>query len=218
MNKIISSETRFSIFSIACPQAKACAGFTLMELIISMTILSVVALIIGSGFRLGIQTWDKGDKEIQETQRLRALSGMISQNLKSAYPYKTEVEDKKVIIFKGDKNSVLFVTTSAASYAGGFRWVKYSYSDGVLKMDEGILPDKKLLDNISENEEVLDSGIREVSFGFLSSEDNEWKDSWDFTEELPAAVKVSIEYFPPFFVTLPMSIKKEETDTGRGKS
>jgi general secretion pathway protein J len=194
------------------------SGFTLLELILSMTILSMVSLLIGSGFHLGLKYWNLGDKEILETQRLRALSGLMSQGLKSSFPYKMEIDDEKVVLFEGEKDSVLFVTTSVEPDVGGFKWVRYTYDDGTLLYNEGILPDKDVLEKISKNEEVLDKEIHEVTFEFLSPEDEDWQDSWELSDELPAAVRVNIEYYPPFLITIPISLqnKKEEKDKSEG--
>lgn len=181
-------------------------GFTLLELILALSILSMVALIIGSGFRLGIKAWEKGESEARETQRLRALSGLISQSLKSAYPYNMKIEEEKVVVFEGDANSLLFVTSFVETRDGGFKWVRYSYSDGSLVFTEGKLPDKNFLDKIEENEEVIDSDIGEITFEYLPSFEEEWQESWDLGEVIPVAVRVKIAYFQPFFITLPMGL------------
>jgi len=182
-------------------------GFTLIELLVALAILSLITLIIGIGFRLGIKAWERGEKETTETQRLRTLSGFIYQNIKSAYPYKTEIDGKKVVLFEGDKNSVMLAAISAA----GFKWVKYSSRDGVFLFNEGILPDKNLLHTISDsgNEEIIDSDIGEVQFQYLSSDEDDWKESWDFGDKLPAAVKVKITYFEPFLIAIPLGLQQQ---------
>lgn len=187
------------------------AGFTLLELILSITILSMVALIMGSGFRLGIKAWEKGESETQETQRLRALSGLIFQSVKSAYPYKIKTENETMVVFEGDANSLLFVTSFVDPLTGGFRWVRYSYGDGSLVYSEGKMPDKDFLDKIKKNEEVIESDIGEITFAYLSSFEDEWKKSWVLGDGIPVAVRVRISYFQPFLITLPMGINRSDT-------
>jgi general secretion pathway protein J len=182
-------------------------GFTLIELILAITILSMIALIIGSGFRLGIKAWEKGETEALETQRLRALSGLISQSVKSAYPYQMKIDEKRVIVFEGDANSILFVTSLADPSKGGFKWVRYSYNDGIFVFSEGILPDKDFMEKTTENEEVIDSNIGEIKFEYLPSADDEWRDVWNLGDGLPVAVRVKIAYFQPFLITIPMGGK-----------
>lgn len=181
-------------------------GFTLLELIIAITILSLITMIIGSAFRLGIQAWGKGEHETGETQRLRVLSSLLSQQLKSSYPYEMPVEDdiENAVMFKGEKDSIMFVTTVTDSSYGGFKWVRYEFKDGTLLYKEGLLPDKKIKDKIKEDAEIIDSNIEEFQLSYRQSNDGEWKESWDLGNGIPAAVKVKVSYFQPFVVNIPM--------------
>jgi prepilin-type N-terminal cleavage/methylation domain-containing protein len=191
-------------------------GFTLLELILSITILSLVALIIGSGFRLGLQAWERGNKELHSTQRLRALSGLMLQDLKSVYPYKMEIDDDKVILFEGEENSILFVSTLGNSSQGGLKWVKYSYDDDdrSLSYSEGILPDKEVLETVSDDRrsEIVDDDMVKMSFEYYSSEEEDWSDTWDIGEEMPLAVRIHMEHYPSLFITFPMSPEKDKKD------
>jgi len=190
------------------------SGFTILELIVSITILTLVALIIGQGFRIGVKAWEKGEAETVETQQLRILSGMITQQLKSFYLYTTKLDDEveKSILFEGEKDSIFFVTTLADSSYGGLKWVRYSYDEGILYYKEGLLPDKDVLDNIEGDEEVLASDIEKVLFEYYVSHDDDWKDTWDNEDDVPDAVRVTLSYFQPFRINLMhgSSMKKEE--------
>jgi len=44
-------------------------GFTLLELLISMTILAMIVVIIFGAFRVGIRAWEKGEKDLGVRQR-----------------------------------------------------------------------------------------------------------------------------------------------------
>ena len=173
----------------------------------------MVVLIIGNGFRIGMNAWEKGEEETGWTQRFRVLSGLFSQQLKSVYPYMIKIDDEDVVLFSGEADSILFATTLADSPFGGFKWVRYSFSDGTLFLKEGLLPDKELMDSISGDEEVVDSYLEEIKFEYLSHDDGEWTDSWDYGEELPKAVRVKIPYFEPFLITIPMSTDREEAES-----
>ena len=189
-------------------------GFTILELIVSITILTLVLLIIGQGFRIGLNSWEKGEAETVETQQLRILSGMLTQQLKSFYLYRMKQDDdvQESIVFQGEKDSILFVTTLADSSFGGLKWVRYSYDEGILYYKEGLLPDKDLLDNIEGDEEVLASDIEEVLFEYYVSHDEEWNDSWENEDSIPDAVRVKLSYFQPFRINLMhgSSMKREE--------
>jgi len=194
------------------------SGFTLVEVIIAMVILSLVALIIGSGFRLGINAWERGGKETNEIQKYRVLYDLMSQQIKSAYPYKMKVDEKKVVIFKGASDSIMFVTVSNDSFYRGFKWIRYKYKDGALLYKEGILPDKKLFETSSGDDEVVESKIGAVKFSYLSSNAGEFKESWDMGDSLPSAVALKIGDFEPMLVTVPLAKPDNEGGKNDGTS
>lgn len=187
-------------------------GFTLLEMVIALTILPLVILIIGNGFRLGMNAWEKGEEETVWTQKFRGLSGLLSQEIKSAYPYMMKIDEEKVIVFEGESDSIMFATTVADTEYGGFKWVRYSHKDATLFYKEGMLPDKEIMDSISGDEEVVDTDIPEMKFDYFSTEDSEWKESWDDSEKLPGAVRVNMSYFEPFLITIPMGLAEKEDD------
>ena len=52
-------------------RSEASAGFTLLELIISLTIIAVIAVMVQNGFRLSVSAWEKGESAVEEQQRYR---------------------------------------------------------------------------------------------------------------------------------------------------
>lgn len=197
----------FSAYHWICVREK---GFTLLEILIAMTILSLIAVIIGASLRLGIRAWERGEADIESSQNIRFFVERLSQQIKSAYPYQMQIDGEKAIAFQGKSDSIFFVTSSVRDNEGGLKWFSYFVKDGSLTVQEGILPDKKVMEKISENGEVLDLNISELKFGYFSSEKKEWKESWDSKTELPGAVKIEAGQMPPIVVSVPSGMKDEK--------
>lgn len=178
-------------------------GFTLLELLIAITILSLIAVIIGGSVRLGIRAWEKGEAGIDDSQRLRVLSERLGQQVKSVYPYEIETEDGKVVAFGGGPDSFWFVTSlTSPAMESPLKWVSYSVKDGNLVVKEGSLPDKKLLERVSERGDILVPEVSGLNLEYLSQE-GRWEESWDLKESLPQAVRIRITGVPPFVVSVP---------------
>ena len=128
------------------------SGFTLFEVVIAFMLLTLVLLGIGQGLYISQNAWERGEAETGETQRLRILSAMLSQQLKSAHPYSIKIDDEGVVLFEGEEESILFATTLADHTYGGFKWVKYSFKDGSLFYNEGMLPDKEVMKHVDDDE------------------------------------------------------------------
>lgn len=177
-----------------------------MEVLIAITIVSMIAIIIGSAFNIGIRAWNKGDAEIDDSQRLRFVAERIGEQIKSAYPYKVDKDGKRVIAFQGESDSLWFVTLST----NGFKWVSYSVKNNKLMLAYGIVPDKKMMEKVSSEGEVIDSEVSKIEFEYFSLEDNDWKKSWESDKALPSAVKITTNKFQPIFVVLPLGLKENE--------
>ena len=87
-------------------------GFTLLEVIITLTILGFILLIIFGAFRLGLSSWERGESTREDYQKVRTVTQMISRQIKSIVPYK--VKSKKAegdyLAFEGKVHSLKFVS------------------------------------------------------------------------------------------------------------
>lgn len=201
-------------------------GFTFLELIIAFSILGLILLIIGSGLRLGVKAWERGEKIVDETQRIRMFYERLSSEIRSAYPYLIEKEGDKKIAFEGRSNSLSFVTTAVEmNGSGGLKWVSYYIKDRALMLKEKKLPDKEL-DEAKGKETILEPRVREIKFEFYEKKEESWETSWDSKEKgrLPEIVKVTITLkpeipskdekiktsFPPILISLPVAYSPEE--------
>ena len=61
-------------------------GFTLLELILAMSIVAIVVALGLGGVRLGITARDVGEQKVDIYQRLRIISEQLKQKLQSTYP------------------------------------------------------------------------------------------------------------------------------------
>jgi type II secretion system protein J len=190
------------------------AGFTLFEVVIAFMIFTLVLLGIGQGLYISQNAWERGEAETGETQRLRILSAMLSQQLKSAHPYNIKIDNERVILFEGEEESILFATTLADHTYGGFKWVKYSFKDGKLFYNEGMLPDKEVIEHVDDDEELLESDIEVVKFEYYYAKEEEWQDSWEMDEGMPDAVKITVSPFEPFLVYLANAIQLKKFEDG----
>jgi len=122
-------------------------GFTLIEILISLTILAMIMGVIMGGFRLGIQSWETGEKRLEEQQRMRCVFDILIQDIKScigikkAATYTTDAAGGKqydknrqnwAVVFLGEAKKVTFVTTASGIdpqlKKGTYRLVSYYLS------------------------------------------------------------------------------------------
>jgi len=98
-------------------------GFTLLELILAMSIVAIVVALGLGGVRLGIAARDAGEQKVDIYQRLRIISDQLKQKLQSTYPVfvsqingvpgaTASLSSKTILAFEGNTDSIRFVTFS----------------------------------------------------------------------------------------------------------
>jgi len=89
------------------------SGFTLLEVIVTLTILGFILLMVSGTFRLGLSSWEKGDAIKEDYQKIRMVSQLVSRQIKSVVPYKikTEKAEGNYLAFDGKAHSLRFVST-----------------------------------------------------------------------------------------------------------
>ena len=98
-------------------------GFTLIEILVTMTILGMIAALIGAAFKIGITSWEKGEERLDKLQRVRVIFDSMIQDIRSYYIYKfpepLEGKHKEGPAFEGEENKLSFVTTASGFNMGG---------------------------------------------------------------------------------------------------
>ena len=61
-------------------------GFTLLEVMVSVTIMALICAILYSGFYTISRTWRRGEENIQRSEQLRSVSELVRRQVGSIYP------------------------------------------------------------------------------------------------------------------------------------
>ena len=86
------------------------SGFTLLELLISMTILALIFMAVLGAIHVGSKSWESGERRAEESQRTRTLFDTLSRELAMLYPLRVKAQDKDVVVFHGQADSLTFAT------------------------------------------------------------------------------------------------------------
>jgi len=97
-----------------------CSGFTLLETLVSLLLLSLIVAALADGLRFGQRAWSVGRRDQRAgdiESAARAMSGLIGRTLPLAAP---DSKGRPALAFFGRRHSLTFVTLSegATRFAG----------------------------------------------------------------------------------------------------
>ena len=110
-------------------------GFTLMELLVSFSLIGLVAVFIHLGYSIGLSAREKAEASLEAYQAAQASLDVFSRQIASMVPYVSSQEHEErpvqVLLFRASPQSLGFVTTwsAASGFAGGLRFVQYFTAD-----------------------------------------------------------------------------------------
>lgn len=93
--------------------AKAC-GFTLMELLIALVILSIIMLLMFSGLRLGSRAWEGVEAVADRTSELRLARNFIERSLRQTREIRLRLDGRRHLVFTGKQDQLEFVAPLSA--------------------------------------------------------------------------------------------------------
>ncbi|MCO5762003.1 MAG: prepilin-type N-terminal cleavage/methylation domain-containing protein [Chromatiaceae bacterium] len=188
------------------------AGFTLLELVVAITLMGLVLVVLYSGLRLGMSGWDSGEQRAEATNRLRLVQEFLRRQLaQSMTVYQTGDEQERVVVFAGQADTIEFVAPMLAQLGqGGLYRVRVEASDGRLWIRwRPYLPADPSAGEERETE-LLD-GVSAVEWAYFGSEGDDdsqpqWRSDWTSPERRPVLVRLNLnlrgEPWPDLVVAL----------------
>lgn len=176
-------------------------GFTLVEVVLAISIFALMATILYGAFFLGQRALEKADVGFEKNQELRAFASLLESYVRSSYPYRVSAQDA-TIYYEGGQERLTFISAYSMALGGrgmakiSISWEPTRGGEGILKLSEE-LP-VRVESNIGQagqrNTVILHERLREFRLGYLDPQgEDKWEDRWDSKERqgLPRAVRLS---------------------------
>ena len=180
-------------------------GLTLIELLLAVTIFSIVASIIYSSFRLGIVSWRRTEANLSRYQKIRHALNLFTEDLTNAFMY-------EAIPFKGEGKSIEFagfikdIDTKQRTIGR----ICYNFSTGETAGASGSLirqqqeywqiqtEEDEEAEQVSVAGEELLSDVMDFNINYCyavleeETEQLQWSPEWISEESIPAGVKLEL--------------------------
>ncbi len=179
-------------------------GFTLLELLIAITLSIVILVILFAALRLGYKSQAKGIEKTEQAQKVLIIEDRISWLIRGAFPYYLNNPDIKKIFFDGKSDSLGLVTSSVDPRGtgpedrAGLKWASIFTDNEGLKIREKVFFLEDVFDDSNGKVYLLDPDVKKVEFEYYEIPEEEkqgdWVSEWDSGDKktIPSAVKVRL--------------------------
>jgi general secretion pathway protein J len=162
-------------------------GYTLIELLVTLTLLSFITLAIGSGLHFGTRVWEGTEDGVQTADRAQSAQTVLRSLLASAVP----VTKGENVDFEGDPSQVTFEAPAPqALRAAGLVRVEISAVEG--ESGSALHIAFKSTKASNDREITLPTGATALRIAYLDASDSVpvWLDRWHDRNRLPDAIRI----------------------------
>jgi general secretion pathway protein J len=187
----------------ACDIDYADAGFTLVEMLVALTLFSVLAIALFDNVSGGLKVFQIGSTRADHTERSLVAQNLLRRMIRDTYPLFLQ-NDKNYahVDFVGTKESITFLGNAPLVIGRGGRYrfnlfldrhggqtdlVLTSVPELEARDDKKVLVKTLLIDDIA--------GLSLSYFGATTAGRNaRWRDQWVEESELPKLVRIRLEF------------------------
>jgi general secretion pathway protein J len=182
-------------------------GFTLVELLLAITLMSILLGLTYTGLRAASRSSERGEVMLAAGGELRASHQFIRRQLNQMLPLPFALDganDETRVVFEGDAGHIQYVAPMPGYLgAGGPQVQLVELAPGydgemVIQFSHSLLQgfEQELL--FDRAPVILLRGVESAGFEFLGrDEEGEltgWTASWDEMDKLPVAVRLDVEF------------------------
>ena len=176
------------------------AGFTLVELLVSLVLLGMLSLVLFDGLHFGRSVWQATESKTAAVDRIRAFEASFSTELARAYPEieQTEAGEAAKVKFDGEKDRVTFLTPSVENPG---LLIETTLRPELVGDKVHLIEARRLELARVGGESRMDTRLPSVTAVHLSyfgsEKDNEapdWHDSWSNQPKFPDLVRVQVSF------------------------
>ncbi len=193
-------------------------GFTLIEVLIGMTLLSLMVVLLFSSLTIGAKSWEQGEKKITDVNEIAVVQQFFNHHLAHATPQWNDFDPEKdrLFSFQGKKETLQFVAAFPASAErAGLQLflLELKEKDKQRFISVTLTPFFPLAEGAEwfQDDVELVRGVQrfELAYFGLNDETGEfvWQSEWLNKEQQPRLVKILLElddgrYVPEMIVAL----------------
>ena len=167
------------------PSSHSERGFTLIEVLVALTIMAMITAVAFAGLNIGIDSWQRGSRKIDELDTRFALERLLQRQVALADSH----------LFQGNNRELKFISTYSLM-TGPSDPVVVSYANDSGQLIYGEMPATEMDQNRPAPLTTQPLGkFSKLDFRYLAEDAQQhhvWLDEWPAGKALPLAVRIQI--------------------------
>lgn len=193
-------------WKLTAPVGRRERGFTLMELLVAMTLLGILLAASFGSLRLGARVWEASDRSLDDGNRNDVIRGFLKNRIEGALPMTAVLSGERAeTLFLGERTGLRFASTMPISFGNDLFLLEFRLRPRAIAENTGdlVLTWRSLEPNatngdLSTGERVLIDGIVDLDVGYFGRKRNQplssWSYDWQDEETLPDLIRIDLHF------------------------
>ena len=169
-------------------------GFTLLEMLIAITLVATIILIIAGAVRLSYRSVNSGERKMESLERFRASLTIIDAQIQCGLPLTYDNMGTKRVYFEGGRDSMR-IATNYSIWGGkrGYVIVEYRVvQDQAGKLN--LIAMESPIGATNKQQTTLLVGLDRLYFEYffkdVTEEEGQWADQWTDETKTPQKIRM----------------------------
>jgi len=192
-------------------------GFTLVELLVAMTLLGLIFVALFGGLRFGTRTWETGNERSEAFAEVELMQSLLRRQLAQAVMLRVPKGAEAVFVGEGDRLGFAAPGPSQTGVGGLYLFEVFTEPSDenhrlVLRWQIHRPELEFPLDGEASKRRVLLENVEGLRFSYFGDtekkNDVQWNDSWSGLDVLPKLVSIQValpsgdgRYWPDLIVS-----------------
>jgi general secretion pathway protein J len=206
------------------------SGFTLIEIIVVMTMLALIMTMVYGAINTSRKMASKGLKRIDASNEVRVVQELVRRQISRILPMAFKEEEGVFVIFEGDEQHIMYVSPMPGYLGKGGPHVQLieivnAKGGKILQFSHWLLNDSLEEDSFDDSDQepvVLLENIEDAQFSFMKldeeGEPGDWEGQWEEGENTPLMVQLEVDMGEKSlmsFPTMEVALMLDATATNR---
>ena len=209
----------------SCRKPFSQAGFTLLELLISITLLGLILVLLFGGLRLGVRSWDAVQQQVDNLNTVRSVENFLRNEMALTFPYRWRDDQgqRTALAFRGERGKVSFVAGLPSRigvgglYAISLEIEQNGKTKRLVWRQQPLNSQMQDFSSLAQVQEMVLAGaelsaVEDVWLTYFGRDGEgtvpQWVDRWETDARLPMLIRIQARFANgadwPDFVVAPM--------------